>query len=131
MAIVLKSAYEAYAPEDGERYLVETYWPEGVGTFDLHPYIWLRELAPSYELRSKAELEKWDYERFRAEYRKQLEETADPNLCDILVREAQTSTVTFLCDTHKKYEAIGPEDTTACDLRDFLLHHYAAMDQAA
>lgn len=47
----LKRAYEAPSPDDGERYLVERLWPRGVPKNDIALTGWLRDIAPSAELR--------------------------------------------------------------------------------
>ena len=49
--ILLKRAYEPPAPEDGRRFLVERLWPRGVRKADLQLDGWLKEVAPSRELR--------------------------------------------------------------------------------
>jgi uncharacterized protein YeaO (DUF488 family) len=50
-AIRLKRAYEPPAPEDGRRFLVERLWPRGVRKADLRLDGWLKDVAPSPELR--------------------------------------------------------------------------------
>ena len=49
--ILLKRAYEPPAPEDGRRFLVERLWPRGVRKADLQLDGWLKDVAPSRELR--------------------------------------------------------------------------------
>lgn len=49
--IGLKRAYEPPAPEDGRRFLVERLWPRGLRKADLRLDGWLKEVAPSPELR--------------------------------------------------------------------------------
>ncbi len=49
--IGLKRAYEAPAAEDGRRFLVERLWPRGVRKADLQLDGWLKDVAPSPELR--------------------------------------------------------------------------------
>jgi uncharacterized protein YeaO (DUF488 family) len=64
MNLRLKSVRELPAPDDGPRYLVETFWPEESNTFELLPYTWLPELAPSYSLTRRAEDEGLADEQF-------------------------------------------------------------------
>jgi uncharacterized protein YeaO (DUF488 family) len=47
----LKRAYEHPAPEDGVRVLVDRLWPRGIRKADAAVDHWLKELAPSTELR--------------------------------------------------------------------------------
>jgi uncharacterized protein YeaO (DUF488 family) len=49
--IALKRAYEAAAAGDGRRILVERLWPRGVKKTDLPLDGWMKEVAPSTELR--------------------------------------------------------------------------------
>jgi uncharacterized protein YeaO (DUF488 family) len=51
VAVKLKRAYEAPAPDDGERYLVERLWPRGVTKAELALTGWPKDIAPSTELR--------------------------------------------------------------------------------
>jgi len=51
MSIVLKRVYEKAVPEDGKRILVERLWPRGLKKEDAKIDEWLKELAPSTELR--------------------------------------------------------------------------------
>jgi uncharacterized protein YeaO (DUF488 family) len=50
-AIRLKRAYEPPAPEDGLRVLVERLWPRGLTKERAAVDLWMKELAPSPELR--------------------------------------------------------------------------------
>ena len=49
--INLKRAYEPPAPEDGFRVLVERLWPRGLKKEALALDLWLKDIAPSPELR--------------------------------------------------------------------------------
>jgi uncharacterized protein YeaO (DUF488 family) len=49
--IHLKRAYEEPSGEDGERVLVERLWPRGLTKARAAVDLWLKEVAPSPELR--------------------------------------------------------------------------------
>lgn len=49
--IRLKRAYEPPSPEDGVRILVDRLWPRGLGKSDAAIDRWLKDLAPSNDLR--------------------------------------------------------------------------------
>jgi uncharacterized protein YeaO (DUF488 family) len=51
MPILLKRVYEKSSPEDGKRILVERLWPRGLRKEEAKIDEWLRDLAPSSELR--------------------------------------------------------------------------------
>jgi uncharacterized protein YeaO (DUF488 family) len=49
--IKLKRAYDVASQDDGIRFLVERLWPRGVSKAALHLDAWLKDVAPSTELR--------------------------------------------------------------------------------
>ncbi len=49
--VMLKRAYEPPAPGDGVRVLVDRVWPRGVSKTDAALDQWMKEIAPSTELR--------------------------------------------------------------------------------
>lgn len=49
--IKLKRIYDPYHKEDGYRVLVDRLWPRGVSKEEAHLDLWLKEIAPSNELR--------------------------------------------------------------------------------
>jgi uncharacterized protein YeaO (DUF488 family) len=49
--VMLKRAYEPPAPGDGVRVLVDRLWPRGVSKTDAALDQWMKEIAPSTELR--------------------------------------------------------------------------------
>jgi uncharacterized protein YeaO (DUF488 family) len=77
MSIGLKRAYDTPARSDGYRVLVDRIWPRGVTKDDLKVDAWLKELAPSSELRNwfGHDPRKWD--EFRKRYARELEQHAD------------------------------------------------------
>ena len=47
----LKRAYEPSDPQDGTRILIDRLWPRGVSKTEAAVDLWLKDLAPSTELR--------------------------------------------------------------------------------
>jgi len=72
MPVVVKRVYEAVSPSDGIRVLVDRLWPRGLTKQDAALKFWLREVAPSNELRQwyHANPEAWPM--FRKRYIKEL-----------------------------------------------------------
>jgi uncharacterized protein YeaO (DUF488 family) len=72
MGVVVKRVYEPVSSSDGVRVLVDRLWPRGLKKEDAAVKFWLRELAPSDELRKwfHANLEAWPI--FRKRYLKEL-----------------------------------------------------------
>ncbi len=120
MRVTLKSAYLPYDSTDGARYFTETLWPEGVDTYALLPYIWVHELAPSYELKEMAAWKHWAPEKFREEYRKEIQTPQGASWFAFILNEAKEKGVTLLHHSHKKASRILPEDTFVYYLKEFL-----------
>ena len=76
MTIAVKRVYEAASASDGVRVLVDRLWPRGLTKEKAAVKHWLRDLAPSNELRQwfHANTEAWP--QFRRRYMKEL---ASPN----------------------------------------------------
>jgi uncharacterized protein YeaO (DUF488 family) len=72
MPVAVKRVYESVSRSDGARVLVDRLWPRGLRKDDLALQEWLRELAPSNELRKwyHAQPEQWLV--FRKRYLKEL-----------------------------------------------------------
>ncbi|MGE3872755.1 MAG: DUF488 domain-containing protein [Parvibaculaceae bacterium] len=68
----LKRIYEAPAKSDGSRVLVDRLWPRGIARDKAKIDLWLKDVAPSNELRKKfhAKPEAWD--AFVSAYKKEL-----------------------------------------------------------
>ena len=107
-----KRAYEPRARGDGRRVLVERLWPRGMKKEALAADAWMKDVAPSTELRKWFDhrVERW--EEFRRRYREEL----DANLGGwrpILVA-GKGGTVTLL------YSARDTEHNSALVLKNFL-----------
>ena len=76
MTLLLKRVYEAPSPQDGFRILVDRLWPRGITKEKAAVDLWLKEAAPSPELRKAFchDPEKWD--DFRTRYFAELETNA-------------------------------------------------------
>lgn len=51
MPVKIKRIYEPAASEDGQRILVDRLWPRGVAKAEAHIDLWLKDVAPSADLR--------------------------------------------------------------------------------
>lgn len=92
--IVLKRAYEPAAATDGRRVLVERLWPRGVTKARLRLDEWIKEVAPSPELRRwfGHEPDKWP--EFRRRYFAELR--ANKEAWRPLLAAARRGRVTFV-----------------------------------
>ena len=110
--IALKRAYAPASREDGVRFLVERLWPRGVKKDELRLDAWLKETAPSTELRKwfSHDPEKWP--RFRARYFRELD--AAPEAWRPIVTAARRGTVTLVYSSHDE------QHNNAVALREYL-----------
>ncbi len=72
MAVVVKRVYEPVSPSDGIRVLVDRLWPRGLTKQDAAVKFWLRDLAPSNELRQWFHANPEAWRMFRKRYLKEL-----------------------------------------------------------
>lgn len=108
----IKRVYEPAESSDGTRFLVERLWPRGMKKEELKMKSWLKEVAPSPELRRwyGHDSEKW--EGFRQRYRAELE--ANPEGWEPILEAAKRGEVTLL------YSARDTEHNSALLLKMFL-----------
>ncbi len=77
MDIRLKRAYSEAASDDGTRVLIDRLWPRGIAKENAHIDLWLKEIAPSTELRKWFGHEPSRWEKFRERYFHELDEHPD------------------------------------------------------
>jgi uncharacterized protein YeaO (DUF488 family) len=115
--IRIKRTYEPPARGDGRRILVERLWPRGVKKESLAADAWMKEVAPSTELRKWFDhrVERW--EKFRQRYRDELD--ANPGAWEPILDVVRRGTVTLL------YSAHDTVHNGAVILRDYLTERAA------
>jgi len=108
----LKRAYEPVSRADGTRVLVERLWPRGVSKAELHLDEWIKDVAPSTELRRwfSHDPEKWL--EFRRRYFRELD--SKPEAWRPILSAARRGTVTIVYSSHDK------EHNNAVALTDYL-----------
>lgn len=92
--IKLKRAYEPPSRDDGERILVERLWPRGLTKSRAKIDLWMKDIAPSPELRSwyAHDVKKWT--EFRKRYLKELAKRTD--FLKLLKQKSRGKTITFV-----------------------------------
>jgi len=110
--IRLKRVYEDPSPDDGFRVLVERLWPRGVTKQRAALDLWLRDVAPSAELRQWFGHDAAKWLGFRERYWAELEDK--PDQLTVLQEKAATGTVTLV------YAARDEEHNSALLLKEFL-----------
>lgn len=110
--IRIKRVYEEQAAEDGKRILVDRLWPRGIAKEKARIDEWLKEIAPSDELRQWFGHDPARWDEFRERYRRELETKAE--LLGHLRAVAKGETVTLL------FAAKDGEHNNAVVLREML-----------
>ena len=110
--IRIKRTYNPPARGDGRRILVERLWPRGMKKESLEADEWLKEVAPSTQLRKWFDhrVERWD--KFAQRYRRELD--ANPGAWAPILEAARSGTVTLLYSAHDSLH------NSAVVLRDYL-----------
>ncbi len=111
--VKLKRAYEAPAGEDGTRILIDRLWPRGVSKEHAAIDQWMKEIAPSTELRQWFGHDPARWEEFRRRYAREVSAHAD--LLDNLRDLARQGAVTLV------YAARDEDHNDAVELRELIL----------
>ncbi len=70
----IKRVYDPTSPADGQRVLVDRLWPRGLSKDDANIATWMKELAPSDELRRWFGHDPERFSEFRRRYRQELQQ---------------------------------------------------------
>jgi uncharacterized protein YeaO (DUF488 family) len=111
--IALKRAYDEPSPEDGPRILVDRLWPRGVTKQKAGLDRWIKELAPSTELRKWFGHDPDRWPKFRRRYQAELKDHTD--LLNELRELARRHRITLV------YSAHDEQHNDAVVLREALL----------
>ena len=104
--------YEHAKASDGVRFLVERLWPRGIKKDKLEMEAWLKDVAPSSELRKWFAHDPAKWQEFQGRYRAELE--ANPKAWKPILEAAKQGDVTLL------YSARDTEHNSALLLKAFL-----------
>jgi len=98
--IQLKRAYDPAARSDGRRVLVERLWPRGIRKADFVLDEWLKDVAPSTELRKwfGHDPERWP--EFRSRYFAELKSSPALDAVHVLLAWATKGTLTLVFSSH-------------------------------
>jgi uncharacterized protein YeaO (DUF488 family) len=92
--IQVKRVYEEPSRTDGVRILVDRLWPRGLTKQRAAVTLWLKDVAPSTELRTWFGHDAAKWRQFQARYRKELGEKKE--VLQSLKRRSQGHTVTLV-----------------------------------
>jgi len=89
-----KRVYDPVEASDGQRVLVDRLWPRGCRKETLALTAWLRDAAPSRELRQRFHQDPSNFEAFRQAYEREL--AAHPEYWQALLAPARDGLLTLL-----------------------------------
>ena len=110
--IQIKRAYEKPSPKDGKRFLVDRLWPRGVTKAALKIEAWLKDAAPSNELRQWYQHDPKKWVEFQKRYAAELKK--NPEVWKPLAEAARKGTVTLV------FASKEPAINNAAALKKFL-----------
>ena len=112
MKIKIKRVYAKSDKEDGKRVLVDRLWPRGLTKAKANVDLWVKDIAPSTQLRKWFGHDPVKWEEFKKRYRVELE--ANEEQVSLLQQEVKKGIVTLV------YGAKDEEHNEAVVLKDFL-----------
>ncbi len=115
--IKAKRAYRPAAAADGFRVLVERLWPRGLSKAEVHVDLWLKEVAPSPELRKWFGHDPLKWEKFCQKYWAELDRKGEE--VGILRARSQEGDLTLV------YGSRDEEHNAAVALKLYLEGHTA------
>ncbi len=110
--IQIKRVYETASPADGTRFLVERLWPRGIKKEELDANAWLKDIAPSPELRKWFNHDPAKWSEFKRRYKAELKN--NPEAYKPILDAARHGNVTLL------YSARDTEHNNALLLKQYL-----------
>lgn len=114
MKLQLKRVYEKPAKEDGMRILVDRLWPRGLTKEKAAVDLWLKEIAPSTELRKWFDHDPGKWNEFKKRYRQELKNNKEQ--VAILKGHLKEGPVTLI------YGAKDEQHNDAIVLKELLSH---------
>jgi uncharacterized protein YeaO (DUF488 family) len=110
--VKIKRIYDPVSSDDGKRILIDRLWPRGVKKEEAKIDEWLRDVAPSNDLRKWFSHDPSKYQEFKKRYVKELEKKSE--LLERIKKEAKKETVTLL------FSAKDTEHNNATALKEIL-----------
>jgi len=110
--IKIKRVYDPPESGDGKRILVDRLWPRGIRKEDVKWDEWLKDIAPSDELRKWYSHDPSKYVEFKKRYKKELVKKKE--VLQRIKDEAKEGTVTLL------FSARATEYNNATAMKEFL-----------
>ena len=104
--VKLKRVYERINVTDGERILVDRLWPRGIRRSTSNIDIWVKNVAPSDELRKWYAHDPKKWMRFKSKYKKELKDNRALDKLAQIVENADPVTLLFSSKDIKHNNAV-------------------------
>ena len=101
-----KRVYEPATGSDGQRVLVDRIWPRGLRKSDVRNAVWLKDVAPSTELRKWFGHKPARWNEFRRRYRAELKANAAVDALINLSRNRSRITLLYSARDQKHNQAL-------------------------
>jgi uncharacterized protein YeaO (DUF488 family) len=107
MRISIKRVYEEPVPGDGARILVDRLWPRGVSKERAKLDLWLKDIAPSTELREWFGHDPKKWIGFQKKYKIELANNGEP-VAELkkIIRQNKTVTLLYAAKDEEHNEAV-------------------------
>ncbi|MDQ6901514.1 MAG: DUF488 domain-containing protein [Bacteroidota bacterium] len=103
----IKRVYEPSESNDGFRILVDRLWPRGMNKEKAHIDIWLKEIAPSNDLRKWFNHEPGKWKEFVEKYHEELRRSEPVNEIMKLIKKHKIVTLLYAASDTKKNNALA------------------------
>ncbi len=120
MLLGIKRIYEKASIMDGKRILIDRLWPRGVRRSTANIDTWIRDVAPTNELRSWFSHDPKKWPMFKKKYRKELEAN---EYIKVLINKSRREDITLV------YAASDAHHNNAVVLMKFLKEKIKAEDK--
>jgi uncharacterized protein YeaO (DUF488 family) len=114
MKLTIKRVYDEPGKNDGTRILIDRLWPRGLSKEKARVDLWLKEIAPSTELRQWFAHDPAKWAEFKTRYRAELRQNGEQ--LTVLKQAIAKGTVTLL------YGAKDEQHNDAIVLQELLRH---------
>jgi len=122
----IKRAYQPADDGDGYRVLVDRLWPRGVSKVKANLDLWMKDIAPSTELRRWFGRDPARWEEFERRYWAELAEPAQSECVDALAEHTSRGPLTLVYGAH---DTLHNEAVVLCDV--VIAAHADAPDRHA
>src|SRR6185369_3253363 len=108
--IRIKRIYEPIESTDGYRVLVDRLWPRGIKKEKADIDLWLKEIAPSTELRKWVHADPGRWKQFVTKYHKELKDSEAVETLKSIIKKHKTVTLLYATKNEEQNHALVLKD---------------------